>query len=92
MTGDRDAKAYLFASVRNTVLSDAKVRQRNVALDPDLAWFAPPNRDFAGEAKLRRALSGLPSKLQRAILNPKRVLEEKQDFIRQLQQVRLLFQ
>jgi len=55
-----DAKAYLFASVRNTVLNDAKVRQRNVALDPDLAWFAPPDRDFAGEAKLRRALSGLP--------------------------------
>ncbi len=55
-----DARAYLFASVRNVVLNDAKVRQRNVALDPDLAWFAPPDRDFAGEAKLRRALSSLP--------------------------------
>ena len=52
-----DRKAYLFASVRNAVLNDAKVRQRNVALDPELAWFAPPGRDFAGEAKLRRALS-----------------------------------
>ena len=55
-----DAKAYLFVSVRNAVLNDAKVRRRNVGLDPDLAWFAPPDRDFASEARLRRALSGLP--------------------------------
>jgi RNA polymerase sigma-70 factor (ECF subfamily) len=56
-----DARSYLFASVRNAILNDAKVRQRNVALDPELAWFAPPGRDVAGEAKLRRALSGLPN-------------------------------
>ena len=55
-----DAKAYLFASVRNAVLNDAKVRQRNVTLDPELAWFEPPDRDYAGELNMRRALSGLP--------------------------------
>ena len=55
-----DAKAYLFASVRNAVLNDATIRRRNVALDPELAWFEPPDRDYAGEVHLRRALSGLP--------------------------------
>jgi RNA polymerase sigma factor (sigma-70 family) len=55
-----DAKAYLFASVRNAVLNDTKTRQRNVELDPELAWFDPPDRDYANEANLRRALSKLP--------------------------------
>jgi RNA polymerase sigma-70 factor, ECF subfamily len=54
-----DAKAYLFASVRNAVLNDAKTRQRNVALDPEVAWFEPPDRDYASEANLRRALAKL---------------------------------
>ena len=54
-----DAKAYLFTSVRNAVLNDAKTRQRNVELDPELAWFEP-DRDPTGERNLRRALAALP--------------------------------
>lgn len=55
-----DAKAYLFACVRNAVLNDAKVRQRNVALDPESAWFNLPNRDCTAELDLQRALCALP--------------------------------
>lgn len=55
-----DAKAYLFTCVRNAVLNDRKVRQRDVALDPECAWFEPPHRDFAAELNLRRALWELP--------------------------------
>jgi RNA polymerase sigma-70 factor (ECF subfamily) len=54
-----DAKAYLFASVRNTVLNDAKVRKRDVPLNHEAAWFDPPNRDYAAELNLRRALDAL---------------------------------
>lgn len=56
----RDAKSYLFACVRNAVLNDRKARQRDVALDPECAWFEPPHRDFAAELNLRRALWELP--------------------------------
>jgi RNA polymerase sigma-70 factor (ECF subfamily) len=55
-----DKKAYLFACVRNAVLNDAKVRQRNTVLDPEAAWFDPPDRDYAAESNLRRALGTLP--------------------------------
>jgi len=55
-----DAKAYLFRCVRNAVLNDRKARQRDVVLDPECAWFEPPNRDYAAELNLRRALWGLP--------------------------------
>lgn len=55
-----DAKAYLFACVRNAVLNERKARQRDVALDPESVWFEPPHRDFAAELSLRRALWGLP--------------------------------
>jgi RNA polymerase sigma-70 factor (ECF subfamily) len=54
-----DAKSYLFTSVRNAVLNDARARQRNVVLDPELAWFEP-DRDPTGERNLRRALAALP--------------------------------
>jgi RNA polymerase sigma-70 factor, ECF subfamily len=53
-------KAYLFASVRNAVLNAARVQQRNVALDEESAWFVPPQRDYAAELNLRRALRSLP--------------------------------
>ena len=56
-----DAKAYLFACVRNAVLNDAKVRQRNVELDSESAWFNLPNRDSATELDLQPALCALPS-------------------------------
>ena len=55
-----DAKAYLFTCVRNAVLNDRKARQRDIALDPECAWFEPPHRDFAAELNLRRALCELP--------------------------------
>jgi RNA polymerase sigma-70 factor (ECF subfamily) len=52
-------KAYLFACVRNAVLDDAKVQDRNTPLDVDSAWFNPPDRDYAGEQNLRRALASI---------------------------------
>ena len=56
-----DAKAYLFACVRNAALNDARVRGRNVALgDEEPPWFDPPSRDFAEEENLRRSLVELP--------------------------------
>lgn len=54
-----DPKAYLFASVRNAILNDAKVRSRDVPLDQESAWFDLPNRDYAAEKNLRRALNTL---------------------------------
>jgi RNA polymerase sigma-70 factor, ECF subfamily len=53
-------KAYLFACVRNTVLNGAKLQSRNMPLDVDSAWFSPPDRDYAAEQNLRRALGQLP--------------------------------
>jgi RNA polymerase sigma factor (sigma-70 family) len=55
-----DKKAYLFACVRNAALNEGKLRNRNAPLDPDAAWFGPPDRDYAGEQNLRRALQALP--------------------------------
>lgn len=55
-----DRKAYLFASVRNALLNEAKVRQRTVPLEDQAAWFDPPDRDYAAELSLRRALAALP--------------------------------
>jgi RNA polymerase sigma-70 factor (ECF subfamily) len=52
-----DPIAYLFASVRNQLLNETRVRQRSVSLDPDAAWFDPPERDYAAEGNLRRALA-----------------------------------
>jgi RNA polymerase sigma-70 factor (ECF subfamily) len=56
-----DKKAYLFTCVRNAALNEGKLRERNVQLDPDSAWFSPPDRDYAGERHLRRALEALPN-------------------------------
>lgn len=54
-----DPKAYLFASVRNQLLNEGKIRRRNASLDPDATWFDPPQRDYAAEQNLRRALVDL---------------------------------
>lgn len=54
-----DAKAYLFTSVRNAVLNDAKAQRRGTDLTEESAWFEPPHRDYAAELNLRRALCGL---------------------------------
>jgi RNA polymerase sigma-70 factor, ECF subfamily len=61
-------KAYLFACVRNAVLNDAKLQQRNMPLDNDQAWFSPPDRDYAGEQNLRRALGDLPDDQREVIV------------------------
>jgi RNA polymerase sigma factor (sigma-70 family) len=53
-------KAYLFTCVRNAVLNEAKLQNRNMPLDVDSAWFSPPDRDYAGEQNLRHALCDLP--------------------------------
>ena len=54
-----DPKAYLFQCVRNAVFNDLKRQRRQVELQPDSAWFEPPERDHAAERTLRRALSDL---------------------------------
>ncbi len=63
-----DAKAYLFASVRNAVLNDTKVRQHSVALDEESAWFDPPHRDYTAELNLRRALGTLPEDQRQVVV------------------------
>lgn len=45
-----------------------EVAKRNVALDPDLAWFDPPDRDYVSELKLRQALSTLPDGQREVII------------------------
>lgn len=63
-----DAKAYLFASVRNAVLNDTKARKRNVPIDPEQIWFEPPSRDYAAEQNLRHALRALPEDQREVIV------------------------
>ena len=63
-----DKKAYLFACVRNAVLNDAKLRQRDISLDMDPPWFIPPDRDYAGEQNLRRELGDLPDDQREVIV------------------------
>jgi RNA polymerase sigma-70 factor (ECF subfamily) len=63
-----DVKAYLFASVRNAILNDSKVQQRNVTLAEESAWFEPPLRDYAAEQKLRRALCDLPEEQRQVVV------------------------
>ena len=55
-----DARAYLFTCVRNAVLNDRKARRRDVAMDPERAWFESPHQDFAAERNVRHALWELP--------------------------------
>ncbi len=62
-----DVKAYLFKSVRNAILNQHKASQRSVDLEEQSAWFDPPQRDYAAELKLRRALESLPDD-QRQVL------------------------
>jgi RNA polymerase sigma-70 factor, ECF subfamily len=61
-------KAYLFACVRNAVLNDVKLQDRNMPLDIDSAWFSPPDRDYAGEQNLRGALGDLPDDQREVIV------------------------
>ena len=63
-----DKKAYLFACVRNAVLNEGKLAHRHRPLDPDTAWFSPPDRDYAVEQSLRRALLALPDEQRQVIV------------------------
>lgn len=62
-----DKKAYLFACVRNAVLNDATRQNRSTSIEAESIWFIPPERDYAGERNLRRALALLPDD-QREVL------------------------
>jgi RNA polymerase sigma-70 factor, ECF subfamily len=63
-----NAKAYLFASVRNALINDRKLRQRNVPIEPERIWFEPPNRDYVAELNLRRALQALPDDQRQVVV------------------------
>jgi RNA polymerase sigma-70 factor (ECF subfamily) len=63
-----DKKAYLFACVRNAALNDSKMQRRSTALEADTMWFTPPERDYAAEATLRRALGVLPEEQREVIV------------------------
>jgi RNA polymerase sigma-70 factor (ECF subfamily) len=54
-------KAYLYASVRNAALNNAKAHRREITLEDECAWFQTPNRDYVGELNVRRSLLALPS-------------------------------
>jgi RNA polymerase sigma-70 factor, ECF subfamily len=64
----KDKKAYLFACVRNAVLNERKLEERQAPLDTDAAWFSPPDRDHAGEQNLRRALGTLPDDQKQVVV------------------------
>jgi RNA polymerase sigma-70 factor, ECF subfamily len=63
-----DKKAYLFASVRNAVLNDFHLLRRNVTIEAEAIWFNPPDRDYAAERALRRALDALPQDQREVIV------------------------
>jgi RNA polymerase sigma factor (sigma-70 family) len=54
--------------VRNAVINDAKLQDRNMPLDIDSAWFSPPDKDYAVEQNLRRALGELPDDQREVII------------------------
>ena len=68
LTQATNKKAYLFACVRNAILNDAKLQRRNMPLDVDSTYFSPPDRDYAGEQNLRRALGDLPDDQREVIV------------------------
>lgn len=63
-----DKKAYLFACVRNAVLNASTSQKRNTAIEPDSLWFSPPDKDYAAEQNLRRALHSLPDDQREVIV------------------------
>lgn len=63
-----DVKSYLFASVRNAILNDTKVQRRSIVFDEESAWFDPPQRDYAAELNLRRALHALPEDQRQVVI------------------------
>lgn len=63
-----DKKAYLFACVRNAVLNDSNLQRRNIPIEENSIWFIPPDRDYAAEQHLRRALDALPHEQREVIV------------------------
>ena len=56
-----DVRTYLFTALRNTVLSDARRRGRDVPLNPEEeSWFESPNRNYVEELSMQRGLAELP--------------------------------
>src|SRR5271154_1335677 len=68
LTQATNKKAYLYTPARNAVLNDAKIQDRNMPLNADSVWFSPPDRDYAGEQNLRRALGELPDDQREVIV------------------------
>jgi RNA polymerase sigma-70 factor (ECF subfamily) len=68
LQGAFDKKAYLFACVRNAVLNEVRMERRNAVLDPEAAWFDPPQRDYAAELNQRRALACLPEDQRQVVV------------------------
>jgi RNA polymerase sigma-70 factor, ECF subfamily len=62
-----DKKAYLFGCVRNAILNERKRQDRQRPLD-DLAWFCPPDHDYAAEQNLRHALLALPDDQRQVVV------------------------
>ncbi|MBY0504618.1 MAG: RNA polymerase sigma factor [Bryobacteraceae bacterium] len=63
-----DPRPYLFTAVRNAVWSGLPRPERNLAIDPSQAWFAPPRQDYFAELNLRRALVQLPEEQRQAVV------------------------
>lgn len=63
-----DKKAYVFACVRNAVLNERKHGDRETSLDTETAWFSPPDRDYAREQDLRRALGTLSDDQRQVVI------------------------
>jgi len=68
LRGVEDAKAYLFASVRNALANERKFQSRNVAIEPERIWFEPADHDYAAELNLRRALKTLPDDQRQVVV------------------------
>jgi RNA polymerase sigma-70 factor (ECF subfamily) len=63
-----EVKAYLFGCVRNAALNERRSDARQAPLEADSAWFSPPDRDYAGEQNLRRALGTLPDDQRQVVI------------------------
>jgi RNA polymerase sigma factor (sigma-70 family) len=50
------------------VLNKVKFQTRNTRLAENSAWLDPPDRDYAGELNLRRALGSLPDDQQQVLV------------------------
>jgi RNA polymerase sigma-70 factor, ECF subfamily len=62
-----DPRAYLYRAVRNASLNARRLTSREVALDPDCAWFLAPTGAPEEALALQAALEQLPDE-QREII------------------------